>query len=154
MIREANIEDISAIVDLWEEMMKFHIQKSDLYEIKPDARQIYAYYLKEVLKSHESIVLVYEIENKVVGYLMVEESLNPPVYRETRIGSIVEICITESHRNNGIGEELLTKIEKWFITKGITRVECMVSDFNEISKSFWFKKGYKPYNLMCVKRLR
>lgn len=153
MIREANIKDINAIVDLWEEMMNFHIQKSDLYEIKPDARQIYAYYLKEVLKSHESIVIVYEIENKIVGYLMAEESLNPPVYKETKIGTIIEICVTEKHRNKGIGEELLAEIEKWFINKGINRIECMISDFNEISKSFWFKNMYKPYNLMCVKKL-
>jgi len=153
MIREANIDDINAIVELWEEMMNFHIQKSGLYEIKPDARQIYAYYLKEIIKSHESIVLVYEIENKIIGYLMAEEALNPPVYKETRIGTIVEICVTENYRNKGIGEELLTKIEKWFLDKGINRVECLVSDFNEISKGFWFKNDYKPYNLMCVKRL-
>jgi GNAT superfamily N-acetyltransferase len=153
MIREANVDDINTIVDLWEELMNFHIQKSDLYEIKPDARQIYAYYLKEILKSTESVVLVYEIENRIVGYLMAEETLNTPVYKETNIGTIIEICVTENYRNKGIGEELLSKIETWFLDKGINRVECLVSDFNEISKVFWFKNDYKPYNLMCVKRL-
>ena len=153
MIREANIEDINTIIDLWQEMMDLHIQRSELYEIKSDARQIYAHYLKEVLKNHESIIIVYEIENEIIGYLMAEESLNPPVYKETRIGLIVEICVKESHRNQGIGGELLSKIEKWFLNKDITRIECVISDFNEISKGFWFKNGYKPYNLMCVKKL-
>ena len=85
--------------------MNFHIQKSSIYEVKHDARQIYTFYLKETLKSHESIVLVCEIKNKVVGYLIAEESRIPPVYKEDKIGTIVEICITEKHRNKGIGEE-------------------------------------------------
>ncbi|MEN6293950.1 MAG: GNAT family N-acetyltransferase, partial [Methanobacterium sp.] len=120
---------------------------------KHDARQIYTFYLKETLKSHESIVLVCEIKNKVVGYLIAEESRIPPVYKEDKIGTIVEICITEKHRNEGIGEELLAKIEKWFISKDIYTIECVVSDFNEISKGFWFKNKYKPYNLICFKKL-
>lgn len=152
MIREANIEDIYTIVDLWQEMMDFHIERSDLYQIKPDARKIYTNYLKDVLKNPDYIVLAYEIENKVIGYLTAVESDIPPVYKETT-GLILEMCVTENHRNNGIGEELLLKIEKWFMDKDINRIECMVSDFNEISKSFWFKNNYKPYNLMCVKKL-
>ena len=154
MIREANTEDILSIVDLWKEMMNFHIQKSSIYEIKPDARQIYEFYLKNILKSQESIVLVYEIKNKIVGYLMAEESQLPHVYKEDKIGTIVEICITEKHRNKGIGEELVTQIEKWFISKDIYTIECVISDFNEISKGFWFKNKYKPYNLVCLKKLK
>ena len=153
MIREANREDESSIIDLWEEMMDFHIKRSDLYEMKPDARNIYTDYLNGVLKSHEYIVLVYVTQNKVNGYLMAAESEDPPVYKGTA-GIILEICVAEEHRNKGVGEELLAEIEKWFLSKSITRVECMVSDFNEISKSFWFKNGYNPYNLICVKKLR
>jgi ribosomal protein S18 acetylase RimI-like enzyme len=153
MIREACVDDIPSIVDLWEEMMNFHIQKSSMYDIKPDAREIYAFYLKKVIKSHESIVLVCEIENKVVGYIMSEESLLPPVYKEENVGTVVEICITEKYQNKGIGEKLLEKTEKWFISKDITTIECVISDFNEISKGFWFKNKYEPYNLICFKKL-
>ncbi len=153
MIREANVDDTESIVDLWEEMMNFHIQKSSIYDIKPDARQIYEFYLKKILKNRDSIVLVCEIENKIVGYLMAEESQLPPVYKEDKVGTIVELCITEKHRNKGIGEKLVEKIEKWFVSKDIYTVECVISDFNEISKDFWFKNKYKPYNLICIKKI-
>jgi len=153
MIREANNEDAPAIVGLWKEMMDFHIKRSDLYEMKHDAMDIYADYLKDVLNNPDYVVLVHEARNKVNGYLMATESEDPPVYKGT-VGIILEICVAEEHRNKGIGEELLAEIEKWFLNEDIARIECMVSDFNEISKSFWFKNGYSPYNLMCVKRLR
>jgi ribosomal protein S18 acetylase RimI-like enzyme len=152
MIRNAVDADINAIIGLWQEMMDFHIERSDLYQIKPDARKIYSNYLKDVLISPEYVLLVYEVENKVIGYLIATESDEPPVYEGT-VGLILEISVTEKHRNKGIGEELVTEIEKYFLNKGIIRIECMVSDFNEISKKFWFKHGYKPYNIMCVKKL-
>lgn len=153
MIRNANKEDISSIADLWEEMMQFHIQKSNLYEIKDDAREIYSNYLKEVQKNVKNIVLVYEINNEIVGYLMAGESIQPPVYKETHIGDIIDLSVTEKYQNKGIGEELLREVEKIFAKRGITRIECMVSHFNEISKNFWLKNGYNPYNVMCVKKL-
>ena len=154
MIREANLDDTESIVDLWEEMMNLHIQKSSIYAIKGDARETYSFYLKKIIENHESIVLVCEIENRIVGYIMAEESLLPPVYKEEKVGTVVEICITEKYRNKGIGEKLLDKTEKWFISKDITTIECVISDFNEISKDFWFKNKYEPYNLICFKKLR
>lgn len=152
MIRNATKDDLNMIIDLWEEMMDFHIQRSELYQMKPNAREIYTNYINDVLKSPDYILLVYEIEKEIWGYLMATESDDPPVYEGTA-GMILEICVTETHRQNGIGEALLKEIEKIFIDKSIKRIECMVSDYNEISKNFWQKNGYNPYNLMCVKIL-
>jgi L-amino acid N-acyltransferase YncA len=152
MIRNAVDADINAIIGLWQEMMDFHIERSDLYQMKENAQKIYSNYLKDVLISPDYVVLVYEIENKVLGYLIATESNEPPVYEGT-VGLILEISVTRKHRNKGIGEKLLAEIEKYFENKGIKRIECMVSDFNEISKGFWFKNGYNPYNIMCVKLL-
>ncbi|HML04144.1 MAG TPA: GNAT family N-acetyltransferase [Methanobacterium sp.] len=153
MIRDAIKGDLNSIIDLWQEMMEFHIKKSDLYQMKPDAKKIYSEYLNDVLKSPDYVTLVFEDNNEVLGYLIATESNDPPVYEGTA-GLILELSVTEKYRNKGIGEKLVSSIEKYFENKGIKRIECMVSDFNEISKGFWFKHGYNPYNLMCVKILR
>jgi len=153
MIREAERNDLETIINLWQEMMDFHIERSNLYQIKPDAKKIYSEYLKDVLKSPDYLTLVFENNNEILGYLIATESNDPPVYEGTA-GLILELCVTEKHRNKGIGEELVAKIEKYFENRDIKKIECMVSDFNEVSKGFWFKHGYNPYNLMCVKLLR
>ncbi|MGZ7070590.1 MAG: GNAT family N-acetyltransferase, partial [Methanobacterium sp.] len=72
---------------------------------------------------------------------------------EGKTGLILELSVTQEHRNKGIGEKLLAEIEKYFKNKDILRTECMVSCFNEVSRGFWSKNGYKPYNMMCVKLL-
>lgn len=152
MIREATKEDMESIVDLWQELMDFHIERSDLYQIKSNARELYSDYLKDVMINPDYITLVFENEKGILGYLIATESNDPPVYEGT-VGIVMELSVTQKHRNKGIGEKLLTHIEKKFLEKGIDRIECMVSDFNEISKRFWHKNGYEPYNLMCVKLL-
>lgn len=152
MIREATKEDMEPIVDLWQELMDFHIERSDLYQMKSNARELYSDYLKDVLINPDYITLVFENEKGILGYLVATESNDPPIYEGT-VGIVMELSVTQEHRNKGIGEKLLTYIEKKFLEKGIDRIECMVSDFNEISKGFWHKNGYNPYNLMCVKLL-
>ncbi|MGZ7107914.1 MAG: N-acetyltransferase family protein [Methanobacterium sp.] len=152
MIRKASIKDMNSIIDLWEGMMNFHIEKSDLYLMKPNARNIYTDYLKNVLRNPDYIKLVFESENVVLGYLIATESSDPPVY-EGKAGLILELSVNQEHRNKGIGEKLLAEIEKYFKNKDILRTECMVSCFNEVSRGFWSKNGYKPYNMMCVKLL-
>ncbi len=152
MIREATIKDMSAIIDLWEEMMNFHIEKSDLYLMRPNARNIYTNYLKNVLRNPDYIKLVFEDEEEVLAYLIATESSDPPVF-EGRVGIILELSVAPKNRNKGIGEKLLADIEEYFNDKGIKRIECMVSYFNEVSKGFWSKNGYEPYNVMCVKIL-
>lgn len=153
MIRKANDKDINSIVDLWEEMMNFHVQKSDLYTLKPDSEQIYNKFLKEFLKDDGGVIFVYEIENRILGYIMAEEYLHPPVYKENLIGMILEISITKKNQNNGIGEKLVLEIENWFKNRGIDRIECMMSCFNEVANTFWIKHDYKPYNMMCIKKI-
>jgi len=153
MIRKANKKDMDAIVGLWEEMMKFHAKLSNLYELKTNAKETYHEYLNEILKNDAAIILVYEMENRLCGYLIAEESELPLVYKQTRIGSVLEISVTEKHQNKDIGSQLLKEIEKIFISKGIDRIECMVSCFNEISKKFWFKNGFKTYNMVCFKNI-
>jgi ribosomal protein S18 acetylase RimI-like enzyme len=152
MIRDATIKDMKSIIDLWEEMMNFHIEKSNLYLMKPNARQIYTDYLKNVLRNPDYITLVFQDENIILGYLIAMESADPPVY-EGKSGLIIELSVAEKHRNKGIGEKLVAESEKYFKNKNIERVECMVSFFNEVSKGFWAKNGYRPYNIMCVKKL-
>ena len=109
-------------------------------------------YLKNVLRNPDYVKLVFEKEKEILAYLIATESSDPPVF-EGRVGLILELSVVLKHRNKGIGEKLLGEIEKYFNDDGIKRIECMVSYFNEVSRGFWSKNGYEPYNVMCVKIL-
>jgi ribosomal protein S18 acetylase RimI-like enzyme len=153
LVRKANINDLSCIIDLWYEMMVFHVNVNDIFRLKDNAKSIYQNYIKESMKEQKKTIFVCERRNKVVGYIFVEINSLPPVYCEGEIGVITEIGVNERERKQGIGKLLLDKAEEWIKDQGILRAECIVSIDNYLSQSFWKKNNYTGYNEICYKYL-
>ena len=152
-IRNAKAEDINRIVELWYEMMLFHVKISDIYKMKPNAKSLYHDYVKECIHDSSKEIFLYENNHIIGGYIFVEITALPPVYEESRIGVITEIGVNSRERRSGIGKLLLDKAEDWLTKQDIHRAECTVSIDNPVSQSFWKNNGYNGYNEMCYKYL-
>jgi len=150
-VRKATRYDLNRIVDLWFEMMNFHIDHNSIYQLKDNAREIYITYADSYIHDSEKAVFIFDNGNTVAGYLFVEIDSLPPVYQESKIGVITEIGVEQSARRNGIGKLLLAQAEEWILGQGVRRAECMVSASNPVSQSFWKKNGYRGYNEICCK---
>ncbi len=152
-VRKADSNDLSNIIDLWYEMMVFHVNVNDIYRLKDNAKTIYQSYIEESMKDKKKAIFVCEKQNKVVGYIFAEINSLPPVYCEGVTGVITEIGVNERERKQGIGKLLLDKAEEWFKEQGIYRAECTVSIDNHLAQSFWKKNNYTGYNEICYKYL-
>lgn len=148
-IREAEAEDVPAIVDLWTEMWDFHVAIDPYYTKSPLAERVMAAWIGEHIESDRAVVLVAE-EAKVVGYICGSIQQNPPVTMDQYFGYVSDISVTESSRRDGAGGKLLDSIQDWFRAKGMPYVEVNVSARNEVSRSFWKKQGYDKF----LERLR
>jgi ribosomal protein S18 acetylase RimI-like enzyme len=135
-IRKAKIEDLTSIVALWSEMMAFHLNRNSIDELKDNAKEIYRGYAEAFINDATKAVYVFEEDRLVLGYVYVEISELPPVYKETQIGVISEIAVSESARRKGIGKLLLDQAEMWLREKGVYRLECAVALGNPVSQSF------------------
>jgi len=153
IIRNAKTEDINSIVELWYEMMLFHVNISDIYKMKANAKALYHDYVNECILDSNKEIFLYENNRIISGYIFLELTTLPPVYEENRIGVITEIGVNSKERKGGIGKLLLNRAENWFREQDIYRAECMVSIDNPVSQSFWKKNGYEGYNEMCYKYL-
>jgi ribosomal protein S18 acetylase RimI-like enzyme len=151
VIRDAVVEDADRIIELWLQMMRFHVERNEIYALDFDAENIYKNYLLDNMKNPEKKIIVYQSEKGIEGFLAAEVTDIPPVYLNSRIGVINEIAVEEKSRRSGVGENLLTHAEEWFSSNDIWRIECQVSVSNEVSQRFWEKQGYAPYNKLCVK---
>lgn len=153
LVRRANGGDIEAITRLWKEMMLFHIDHDPIYEMKPDAQELFISYAASCIEDPEKRVFVCCEGKEVAGYAMAQIGELPPVYLDTRIGEIESICVTEKYRRKGAAKGLVEECEKWFRERGVKRAECMVSLKNPLSQAFWESCGYAGYNKQCFKRL-
>ena len=145
-IRYANIEDINQILKLWKELMDFHQPMDKYFEMNPEAMDHFKPHLEKCITSDEKIVLV-ALDTQtytIVGYLIGEINLYPPVYKIKLRGSIGSIVVTEKYRNMNIGTKLVEHAKKWYNNQGIVRIHAHIAKSNSISLSFWKNMGFKP----------
>lgn len=145
-IRKATIADIPKIKELWKELMNFHGDLDPYFEMRSDAGENFALFLESNIENKSnSIVMVAEVENLVVGYMMGMIQENPPVFKLVKYGEIMDACVSEAYRNNSIGENLFKHMRQWFKARNITRIDINAAAKNPISNHFWKKMGFVPY---------
>ena len=89
-------------------------------------------YLDTLIKGDNSFIYVYLLENKVLGYLMVLDSID--VYE------ILAIATIEKYRNKGIAQELLDKIK-------IKDIFLEVRESNQVAINFYKKNKFKEISV-------
>ena len=77
---------------------------------------------------------VYEIDDKIVGYIIAWTSDNT---------SILNFGVLKEYRGQGIGNILFNEIEK--ISEGTMTLEVRVSNINAIN--FYSNRGFKQYSI-------
>lgn len=152
-VRKAENSDIEHIVELWNGMMRHHIERDSVYEMRSGAQELFRDYALACIRDEQKRVFVCCDGNEIAGYAMACIEQLPPVYIDTSIGEVDSICVSGKYRRKGVGKMLVEECEKWFAERGIKRAECMVSLKNPLALAFWEACGYEGYNKKCYKRL-
>lgn len=71
-VREAAPKDLDRIVELWFEMMTFHINLNGIYKMKANAPEIYREYAGSCITDPEKAVFVFEDDTGILGYIFAE----------------------------------------------------------------------------------
>ena len=145
-IRKATIEDVSAIIELWKELMDFSKEYDEHWSRFEHGHENFAELLRSHIADDAFCILVAELGEDIIGYCFAEIcQCNPRLFEIKEYGHISNVVVTEEHRREGVGEKLLQETRKWLSAKGVHRIEACVSVFNEQAKEFWAKMGYIPY---------
>ncbi|HUX13573.1 MAG TPA: GNAT family N-acetyltransferase [Spirochaetia bacterium] len=96
-------------------------------------------WIREIISNPRSVLLVTEIDDCLVGYLMASG-------RDiARIKHVVHISIgiLQSHTGKGIGTRLFAALEEWARTNDVHRLELTVMVNNPIAQALYSKMGFK-----------
>jgi GNAT superfamily N-acetyltransferase len=151
-IREATVDDVPALVELWKEFMDFHAKREPFLTRVKDADAHWAEYVQENIESAEWLVLVADDEVQVVGFCTATVKTYPPVLVTKRIGFVQDLAVTAAEREKGIGEQLFQKAESWLRTWEIDRVEVNVAVANQTGQDFWRHMGFQDYLMRLAKK--
>lgn len=152
-IRRAGQADVAAICVLWKEFMDFHKVRDAHFSRSRAGPRNFSKFVAEQIKKKESCVLIAEHSGHAVGYCIAMVANYPPVFKRTKYGAISDLAVTGKCRRKKVGEKLVRRIEKWFLRRGLDRVELSVASANEVSNPFWRKMGYAPSMMRMFKEV-
>lgn len=107
------------------------------------------------LAQPNTTVLIAEIENEAVGYLLcikhdIEESIYG--YAHSRL-YIDQMSVNPSYRSQGIGAALIAKVMQLAEAHQVQYITLNVWSFNERAQAFYRRHGFEPMTItMAIKR--
>ena len=151
------LEDVKDLLVELEEYI-LSIDKDNLDQLHPEYREKMAILdLKAVQDFSGKCYLAINEDDKAIGLIM---GTIPPYdefdyldYKCPKRGEITELIVTSKIRSNGVGQELINKMELYFKSVGCKYVIVDVFAYNEIGKKFYNKKNYNTRMETMIKKI-
>ena len=152
-LREAEKSDIPKLADLWYELASMHENMMDGYELSDEPKKAWIEFILSNYDKKSMITFMAEDEGSVVGFVTVVIRERPDIFKDKKVGMILDLVVAEDRRNQGIGSALVDKSERWIKEKGVSVGVLTVAPENNGAVNFWDDKGYKTYLLKKRKDL-
>ena len=144
-IREAVMEDVPAIIEIWKELMDFHKELDAIFSRSATGHERFAEFLTSNMEKEDSCVLVAADCEHIVGYCQACISNYPPVLIKEKYVEIFDMAVTKKHQRQGIGRMIIDALRRWYSDKDVDRMELKYLTSNKSAEEFWTKMGFKPY---------
>jgi GNAT superfamily N-acetyltransferase len=144
-IREAVMEDVPAIIEIWKELMDFHKELDAIFSRSATGHERFAEFLTSNMEKEDSCVLVAADCEHIVGYCQACISNYPPVLIKEKYVEIFDMAVTKKYQRQGIGRMIIDALRRWYADKDVGRIELKYLIANKSAEEFWTKMGFKPY---------
>ena len=159
MIVEYNSKYDEQIKDLLVELQNYLIDIDDWHTqiMLPEYREKYFKMDMEKVKNQDGKIYL-EIENNTVNGLIIgvveeKDDIDKLTNDCAKTGSVIELIVKNNIRGNGIGKNLLEKLEEYFKTINCKRINIEVFGPNKKGLNFYEKNDYVIRDYIVSKKL-
>lgn len=149
---DEDIKDL--LVELQEHIVKIDREKYNI--LTPEYREKYfEKTMSEVNKFEGKIFLAKEAETiigLIIGVINNEDEKTYDFSAPKR-GRVIELVVSNKCRSNGIGKQLLNRMESYFKEVGCKGILIDVFAYNENAQRFYYKNGYFNRNIEVMKKI-
>ena len=141
MIRRANINDISQIINLLHQVnMVHHIIRPDLF--KPHTTKYNEQELSKMLDNDNKPIFVFD-DGGVLGYAFcqISEVQDDILLQDTKTMYIDDICVDENARGKRVGKALFEFVRDYAQAIGCHNITLNVWTGNDAAQSFYKNMG-------------
>lgn len=147
-----------AIKDLLVELQEYiaEIDKEKYNILTNEYREKYFEKTMNEVNKYEGKIFLATENEKVIGLivgLINNEEESTYDFKAPKRGRVTELVVSKECRSNGIGKQLLDKMEKYFKEVGCKGVLIDVFAYNENAQKFYYKNGYFNRNIEVMKKI-
>ncbi len=147
-----SIKDL--LVELQEYIVSIDREKYNI--ITPGYREKYfEETMNEVSKNDGKIFIAVESE-KAIGLIVgIINNYDESTYdfKSPKRGRVTELVVSKECRSNGVGRQLLNKMESYFKEVGCQGILIEVFAYNENAQNFYYKNGYFNRSIEIMKKI-
>lgn len=141
-IRTAAAEDVPQIKPLYRQIIARLAKLAPLY--RTDCEQDDEFITKTI-ERESSDILVAELDGAITAFALIEERETAKLagVAPRRYAFLMDICVDEKLRGQGVGSALLAACEEWARRRGLEYLELNVLEANEAARRLYERTGYK-----------
>jgi len=138
VVKQASIEHIDEIANLFNEYRVFYKQMSDIGGAKQ--------FLQERFEHRDSVIffVVDEEADKVVGFTQLYPSYSSVSMK--RIWILNDLFVLDTYRNQGVASRLLEQAKCYGTLTNAVRISLSTAITNETAQKLYEQKGYSKDN--------
>jgi ribosomal protein S18 acetylase RimI-like enzyme len=155
LVRPATRDDLPVLGRLGAHLMRVHYDFDRLRFLEPgdDSELGYAGFLGAQVQDPESVVLVADVDARVVGY--VYAAIEPLSWKELRdeCGYIHDLVVDPDQRGHGAGTALLEAACEWLRARGMPRVVLGTAEKNVGAQRLFERSGFRRTMIEMTREL-
>jgi GNAT superfamily N-acetyltransferase len=101
--------------------------------------------LGQRLQDANTLALTAKVSGTLVGFALATIQDHGPLLAPERIGYVSLIVVARESRRTGVGGALWHGMRDWFLAKGIRDIELYTEVGNELSATFWERRGFTAF---------
>jgi ribosomal protein S18 acetylase RimI-like enzyme len=153
-IRKAGKSDLDKILELNKLQAEYHGRIDSYYRTDFRAIASFRKYISGLLKKRNARIIVAEIENEVIGYMIgAIERMKPHQFGPGRIGKISDAIVEEEYRRLGAARRMTIELINWFRKNNIKGIVLSVDARNIIGIKAWQKLGFEEIMKRMILKL-
>ncbi|QXG59282.1 GNAT family N-acetyltransferase [Lacticaseibacillus casei] len=153
MLREAQFVDLSAIVDLYQQLTtEMATLAPDTYRpLATDNRQYFADYLQNDLAR----LFVTESHGKLTGFalLVLAQTSASPEFVPQHFAQLIDLFVIPDQRHHGLAKQLMAAVAAFAKSHQASFIQLNVLSANKTAREVYAKAGFEPVNLTLQKPL-
>ena len=152
-IRLLEEDDIDSLCGLWGQFALLREQMTESTVLNEDASDYFFGYATGLVHRKDTLTLVADDGDRLVGYMVAQKQRRPPLYHHTRVAYLSDAFVDEAHRGQGVLRRFVDELQAWCSREGITAIDVQIFERNKNAQEVYRHLGFHDYRIVFRKEV-